>query len=316
MGFEQARWVWMNGSIVPWNEATLHVSAHTLHYGDGVFEGIRCYDTPLGPAVFRLREHLERLLASSAWFDIKIPYSLEEIESAICELIQRNEFRSCYVRPICYRGSHTLHVNPGKCPIEFAILTWPWDPFLGAEGEDTGVRICISPWRKIDSKTVPTTAKTCGQYVNSILAVQDAHRRAYDEALLLDLNDEITEGSGENIFVVKDERIITNDARHSILLGITRESVLEIAKDLGYATEIRALVLDDLYGADEAFFTGTAVEVAAIREVEDKRIGRNVPGPVTKKIQSAYQSAVLGQNTRYSRWLHPVYAASPQEKKR
>jgi len=314
MGFEQARWVWMNGSIVPWKEATLHVSAHTLHYGDGVFEGIRCYDTPLGPSVFRLREHLERLLASSAWFDIKIPYSLQELEGATCELIQRNEFRSCYVRPICYRGSHTLHVNPGKCPVEFAILTWPWDPFLGAEGEDAGVRICVSPWRKIDQKTVPTTAKTCGQYVNSILAVQDAQRRGYDEALLLDLNGEITEGSGENIFVVKDGRIITNDSRHSILLGITRESVLEIAKDLGYTTEIKALVLDDLYGADEAFFTGTAVEVAAIREVEDRRIGRSVPGPVTKKIQAAYQSAVLGRNAKYSRWLHPVYAASPQEK--
>jgi branched-chain amino acid aminotransferase len=314
MGFEQARWVWMNGSIVPWNEATLHVSAHTLHYGDGVFEGIRCYDTPLGPAVFRMREHLERLLASAKWFDIELIYGVEQLETAICELIQRNEFRSCYVRPICYRGSQTLHVNPGKCPVEFAILTWPWDPFLKAEGGDGGVRICISPWRKIDSRTVPTTAKTSGQYVNSILAVQDAQRRGYDEALLLDLNDEIAEGSGENIFIVKNGRIMTNDARHSILLGITRESVLEIAKDLGYETEIRALGLDDLYSADEAFFTGTAVEVAAIREVEGRRIGQSVPGLVTKKIQNVYRSAVSGRNLAYSRWLHPVYAASPHEK--
>lgn len=311
MGFEDARWIWMNGSIVPWNEATLHVSTHTLHYGSGVFEGIRCYDTIDGAAIFRLREHLERLFESAKCYEIEIPFSTEELEDGVCDVVRRNEFRDCYVRPICYHGSRTLHLNPRGCPVEVAILAWPWDPFLNSGEGQKGARICVSPWRKFDSQMMPATAKACGQYINSILAVQNARHRGYDEALLLDAKGQIAEGAGENLFLVRDGRLITNDARHSILLGITRDAVIEIAHDLGIQLEISALALDDLLSADEAFFTGTAVEVAAIQEVEEKSIGSSVPGPVTQKIQQAFRAATSGQDEKYKRWLSPVGAYRP-----
>jgi len=306
MGFDEARWVWMNGAIVPWTGATLHVSAHTLHYGSGVFEGIRCYETIDGPAVFRLREHLQRLFDSARFYDMEIPYTAEELEDGICELIQINDFRDCYIRPLCYRGSRTLHLNPRACPVEVAILAWPWDPFLNSGGEQKGVRICVSPWRKFDSQMMPSTAKACGQYINSILAVQDAERRGYDEALLLDADECIAEGSGENLFLVCSGRLVTNDARHSILLGITRDAIIEIANDMGIEVEIRTLMLDDLLSAGEAFFTGTAVEVAAIQEMEGKRIGSAVPGPMTQRIQEAFRAVTSGRSEKYKRWLHPV----------
>jgi branched-chain amino acid aminotransferase len=306
MGFEEARWVWMNGTIVPWSEATLHVSAHTLHYGSGVFEGIRCYDAVGGPAIFRLREHLQRLFDSATFYDMEIPYTAEELEDGICELIQLNDFRDCYIRPLCYRGSRTLHLNPRACPVEVVILAWPWDPFLNSNGEQKGVRICVSPWRKFDSQMMPSTAKACGQYINSILAVQDAQRRGYDEALLLDADGRIAEGSGENLFLVRNGRLITNDARHSILLGITRDAIIEIANDMGIEVEIGALTLDDLLSADEAFFTGTAVEVAAIQELEGQKIGSAVPGPMMRRIQEAFRAATSGRSEKYKRWLHPV----------
>ncbi len=306
MGFDEARWVWKNGTIVPWSGATLHVSAHTLHYGSGVFEGIRCYETIDGPAVFRLREHLHRLFDSARFYDMEIPYSAEELEDGICELVQLNDFRDCYIRPLCYRGSRTLHLNPRACPVEVVVLAWPWDPFLNSGGEQKGVRICVSPWRKFDSQMMPSTAKACGQYINSILAVQDAERRGYDEALLLDADGCIAEGAGENLFLVRGGRLVTNDARHSILLGITRDAIIEIANDMGIEVEIGALMLDDLLSADEAFFTGTAVEVAAIQEMEGKRIGSAVPGPMTQRIQEAFRAATSGQSEKYKRWLHPV----------
>jgi branched-chain amino acid aminotransferase len=306
MGFDEARWVWMNGTIVPWSGATLHVSAHTLHYGSGVFEGIRCYETVDGPAVFRLREHLQRLFDSARFYDMEIPYTPDELEDGICELIQLNDFRDCYIRPLCFRGSRTLHLNPRACPVEVVILAWPWDPFLNSGGEQKGVRICVSPWRKFGSQMMPSTAKACGQYINSILAVQDAERRGYDEALLLDADGCIAEGAGENLFLVRGGRLVTNDARHSILLGITRDAIIEIASDMGIDVEIRALMLDDLLSADEAFFTGTAVEVAAIQEMEGKRIGSAVPGPMTQRIQEAFRAVTSGRSEKYRRWLHPV----------
>jgi branched-chain amino acid aminotransferase len=310
MGFDEARWVWTNGSIVPWSEATLHVSTHTLHYGSGVFERIRCYDTTDGPAIFRLREHLQRLFDSARFYDIEIPYTPEELEEGTCELIQLNDFRDCYIRPLCYRGSRTLHLNPRACPVEVAILAWPWDPFLNSGGEQKGVRICVSPWRKFDSQMMPSTAKACGQYINSILAVQDAQRRGYDEAPAR-LRRIHRGGSGENIFLVRDRRLVTNDARHSILLGITRGAVIEIANGMGIEVEIRALMLDDLLAADEAFFTGTAVEVAAIQEMEGKRIGLAVPGPVTQRIQEAFRAVTSGRSEKYKHWLHQVESQRP-----
>ena len=306
MGFDEARWVWKNGAIVPWSGATLHVSAHTLHYGSGVFEGIRCYETVDGPAVFRLREHLRRLFDSARFYDMEIPYTPDELEDGICELVQLNDFRDCYIRPLCYHGSRTLHLNPRACPVEVVILAWPWDPFLNSGGEQKGVRICVSPWRKFDSQMMPSTAKACGQYINSILAVQDAERRGYDEALLLDADKCIAEGAGENLFLVRGGRLVTNDARHSILLGITRDAIIEIASDMGIDVEIRALMLDDLLSADEAFFTGTAVEVVAIQELEGKRIGSAAPGQVTQRIQKAFRAVTSGRSEKYKHWLHPV----------
>jgi branched-chain amino acid aminotransferase len=310
MGFDQVRWVWMNGSIVPWKDATLHVSAHALHYGSGVFEGIRCYDTQDGPSVFRLREHMQRLFSSAKFYDMDIPYTVEQLEHAICDVISRNEFRSCYVRPLCVRGSHELRLNPGNCPVEVAILAWPWGRYLGAEGGAPGVRICVSPWKKFHPQMMPTTAKACGQYINSVLAGQDAARRGFDEALLLNTEGNIAEGAGENIFIVRSGRIFTNEGQDSILLGITRDSVIQIARDLGNVLETRSLALAELLSADEAFFTGTATEVAAISEVDDKRIGATVPGPVTKRIQEAFAAAVSGRDSKYNHWLHPV--AVPQ----
>jgi branched-chain amino acid aminotransferase len=306
MSFEKSHWVWMNGKIVPWQDATLHVSSHALHYGSGVFEGIRCYDTALGPAIFRLPEHLERLCQSAQFYDLKIPYTSAQLDAAVCEVVRRNEFKSCYVRPIAYYGSNSLGVHPRNNPTETAIIAWPWAPFLNKNGESQGVRICISPWRKFHSTMMPTAAKACGQYINSILAVQDAQRRGFDEALLLDKNESIAEGSGENLFVVKDGRVLTNDSRHSILMGVTRDSVLQLARDNGISVETRDLQLEDLATADEAFFTGTAVEVTPISEIENHRTWPNSPGPITKKLADLYRAVTTGKDSRYHHWLRPV----------
>ena len=291
---------------MPWADATVHVSAHGLHYGSGVFEGIRCYETESGPAVFRLREHLERLFASASVYNIKIPYAVEELEESVCELINRNGFSSCYIRPIVFMGSASLGLHPGKCPVETAIMAWPWASYLGAEGLEHGVRITVSPWRKFHSSMMPTTAKACGQYLNSILAVQDAFSRGYDEALLLDMHGSLAEGSGENLFVIKDGKIVTNKADDSILMGITRDAAFEIARELGFSIEAKSLELDDLIDADEAFFTGTAAEITPIREIDGKVIGEGNRGPVTKQIQDTFFEAVSGRDARFGKWLHPV----------
>ena len=306
MSFENIDWIWKNGEIMPWADATVHVSAHGLHYGSGVFEGIRCYETESGPAVFRLREHLERLFASASVYNIKIPYSVEELEESVSELISRNGFSSCYIRPIVYMGSASLGLHPGKCPVETAIMAWPWASYLGAEGLEHGVRITVSPWRKFHSSMMPTKAKACGQYLNSILAVQDAFSRGYDEALLLDMHGSLAEGSGENLFVIKDGKIVTNKADDSILMGITRDAAFEIARELGFSIEVKSLELDDLLDADEAFFTGTAAEITPIREIDGKVIGEGKRGPVTKQIQDTFFEAVSGRDARFGKWLHPV----------
>ena len=306
MSFENIQWIWKNGEIVPWASATVHVSAHGLHYGSGVFEGIRCYETESGPALFRLREHLERFHASAAVYNFKIPYTVEELIEATCELISLNEFKSCYVRPICYLGSASLGVYPGNCPVEVAIMAWSWAAYLGAEGLEKGVRITVSPWRKFHSSMMPTTAKACGQYLNSILAVSDAFERGFDEALLLGIDGHLAEGSGENLFVIKDGKIFTNKADDSILMGITRDAAIEIARSLGYTVEAKSLELDDLLNADEAFFTGTAAEITPIREVDGRIIGIGKRGVVTGKIQKAFFDAVAGRDTRFLKWLHPV----------
>ena len=306
MSFEQTEWVWMNGRMVRWAEATLHVSSHALHYGSGVFEGIRCYETEDGPALFRLEAHLERLYASADFYSMPIPYSRDEIAEAISEVIERNGFNGCYVRPIIYFGSSSLGVHPRNCPIEVAILVWPWAAYLGDEGLENGVRVKVSPVTKFHSRMMPTTAKACGGYINSMLAVREAMAAGYDEALLLDERGNVAEGSGENLFVVRDGGLLTNDEQSSILLGVTRDAVMRIADDLGYRVEVGVITLDDLYGADEAFFTGTAAEVTPIRELNDTPIGAGRRGPVTEAIQLQFFDAVLGRDARYGDWLHKV----------
>jgi branched-chain amino acid aminotransferase len=310
MSFEQSKWVWMNGDLVQWSEANVHVSAHALHYGSGVFEGLRCYETIEGPAVFRMEAHLERLFASSQVYGIEIPYSLAELAEAVRSLIERNEFMSCYIRPICFYGSDGLGLHPRNCPVEVVILAWPWAPYLGSEGLENGVRVTISPWLKFHSQMLPTTAKACGQYLNSILAVRDAVARGFDEALLLDAYGYIAEGSGENLFVVSDNRVFTNEERHSILMGITRDAVIEIARDLGFQIEIRAIRLDDLLKADEAFLTGTAAEVTPIREVDGTIIGSGARGLITERIQETFFAATQGRDPRYRHWLYQVREAA------
>jgi branched-chain amino acid aminotransferase len=306
MSFDQTKWTWSNGRLIPWADATTHVSAHALHYGSGVFEGLRCYETPDGPAVFRLYDHIERFFNSAAVYGLEIPYNAEELASAVCDVIQRNEFTSCYVRPLCYFGSSSLGLHPAKCPVEVVILAWPWGAYLGAEGMKTGIRITVSPWRKFHSQMMPTTSKGCGQYLNSILAVRDAVNRGFDEALLLDIEGNIAEGPGENLFIVHHGELFTNDVQHSILLGITRDSVIRIARDLGYAVTTRTLSVDDLISADEAFFTGTAAEVTPIREVDGMSIGDGKRGKITEKIQDAFFSITAGRSETFRDWLHLV----------
>ncbi len=315
MDFERTQWVWMNGKCVRWADAIVHVSAHALHYGSGVFEGIRCYSTDDGPAIFRMEAHLDRLYASAAVYRMAIPYAKEELARAICETVRRNQFEDCYVRPICYFGSSSLGLHPRRCPVDVAILTWPWGAYLGEEGLERGVRITISPWQKFHSQMMPTTAKACGQYLNSTLAIHDAADRGFDEALLLDQAGNIAEGSGENIFVVHHGRLITNDEHSSILLGITRDCVIQIANDLGFPVEIRSLSINDLLECDEAFFTGTAAEVAPICELDGCKIGSGKRGPLTTVIQRTFFDATLGRSERFRHWLFPVekFSVEPLE---
>jgi branched-chain amino acid aminotransferase len=310
MGFEQSKWVWMNGELIPWNDATIHVSAHGLHYGSGVFEGMRCYETPAGPAIFRLDEHLARLAASAEVYGIEIPYSLEMLAAASCEVVRRNEFTSCYVRPVCFFGSDSLGLHPRNCPVEVVIFAWPWAAYLGNAALEQGVRLTVSPWRKFRSDMMPPTAKACGQYLNSILAIRDAASRGFNEALLLDSDGYVAEASGENLFIVRDDKIFTNDDRQSILLGMTRDSVIKIARDLGYVVDVSAMRLSDLYTAHEVFLTGTAAEVTPVCEIDSVQIGNGRRGIITADIQKVFFDVVAGRQDKYNRWLTVVNQAA------
>jgi branched-chain amino acid aminotransferase len=280
----------MNGEVVPWNAATVHVSAHALHYGSGVFEGLRCYETGDGPAVFRMDRHLERLFSSAESYGMRIPHSKEELAAAVCDTIRRNGFTACYVRPLCYYGSSSLALHPRNCPVEVVILAWPWGAYLGEESVERGVRVTVASWAKFHSRMLPTTAKGCGGYLNSILAAREAAASGYDEALLLDESGYIAEGSGENLFLVREGRLLTNDERSSILLGITRESVIEIARDLGWKVEVKPHPRRFTFGG-RSVLHGHRCGVTPIREVDGRLIGNGKPGPVTETIQRAFAAA-------------------------
>jgi branched-chain amino acid aminotransferase len=293
--------IWMNGELVNWADAKVHVGAHGLHYGSGVFEGIRCYETDAGPAVFRLTPHLERLHQSAQLLHMELPYSVEELRLATHELISVNGLSECYLRPIAFYGYGELGVHPGTNPVDVVLMTWPWGAYLGEEALTKGIRAKVSSWKRIGPNTIPHVAKATGIYLNSMLAVIEATRAGYEEAILLTDDGFVADGSGENIFVVKDEVISTPDLSASILQGITRQAVIEIAQTLGYAVHERQLIRSDLYVADELFMCGTAAEVTPVRSVDDHEIGD--PGPVTKAIQEVFFAAVRGRDERFTRWL-------------
>ncbi len=293
--------IWMNGEFVDWAEAKIHVGAHGLHYGSGVFEGIRCYETDAGPAVFRLTDHLERLHRSAQILHMELPYSVEELRTASHELIAANGLSECYLRPIAFYGYGELGVHPGPNPVDVVLMTWPWGAYLGEDALEKGIRAKVSSWKRVGPNTIPHVAKATGIYLNSMLAVIEATRAGYEEAILLTDDGYVADGSGENIFVVRDEIISTPDLSASILQGITRHTVIEIAQTLGYAVHERQLIRSDLYIADELFMCGTAAEVTPVRSVDDHEIG--APGPVTKAIQDVFFEVVRGRDERFSRWL-------------
>jgi branched-chain amino acid aminotransferase len=302
--------IWMNGELVDWADAKIHVGSHGLHYGSGVFEGIRCYETPKGSAVFRLTDHLKRLENSARLLYMELPYSAEELRTASMELIAANGLPECYLRPICFYGYGELGVAAGSNPIECVIMSWPWGAYLGEEGLKNGIRAKISSWQRIGPNVIPHVSKATGIYLNSMLAVTEAQRAGYDEAILLTAEGYVADGSGENVFVVRDGTISTPGLSTSILPGITRDTVIQIAQDLGYSVVEGNVIRSDLYLADEVFMTGTAAEVTPIRTIDDVEIG---VGPVTLEIQTAYLDTVRGRSERWSQWLEYVPTREPAE---
>jgi branched-chain amino acid aminotransferase len=301
-----AEWIWKNGEFVKWEDATVHVTAHALHYGSSVFEGVRAYATPQGPSVFRLEPHTRRLLNSSKIARIEVPYSAEEINNAILEIIQRNGHESCYIRPLIFRGSNKLGVEGRENPTEAIILTMEWGRYLGAEAIEQGVDVQVSSWRRIAPDTFASLAKIGGQYVNSQFISMEAHDNGFSEGIALDFYGNISEGAGENIFVIVDGVVYTPGIGSSILMGITRDTVLTLFKDLGYEVRHEPIARDMLYIADEIFFTGTAAEISPIRSVDRITIGAGKRGPITKAVQEEFFAITSGQKADRHGWLTPV----------
>jgi branched-chain amino acid aminotransferase len=302
--------IWMNGELVDWADATVHVGAHGLHYGTGVFEGIRAYETERGTAIFRLGEHLQRLADSAAILSMELPYGIDELRAACWDLISANELPSCYLRPIAYYGYGELGVSAAGNPVDVAILSWPWGAYLGEDALAKGITAKISSWQRIGPNVIPHAAKATGVYLNSMLATMEVRRAGYDEAILLTSDGYVADGPGENIFVVRRGVLYTPDLATSILPGITRDTIVQIAQDLGHQVVEKQLIRSDLYLADEVFMCGTAAEVTPLREIDDHVVGP--PGPVTLEIQSAYLDTVHGRSERWGQWLEYAPAAKPQ----
>jgi branched-chain amino acid aminotransferase len=301
---EKVELIWKNGEFVPWDEANVHVLSHGLHYGSGVFEGIRCYDTEIGPAIFRHQEHLERLQKSAELYYLPLPHSIDEIREATKELIRRNGLRSCYIRPIAFRGYGEMGLYAQSSPIDMIIAVWPWGAYLGEEGKREGISAKVSSWRRISPAGLIPHAKASGQYLNSILAKTESAKAGYDEAILLDERGFVCEGSGENIYLVRDDEIVTPGHTSSILDGVSRRSVIQIARDLGYTVVERDVARAELYLAEEVFLTGTAAELVPVREIDDHPVGE--PGEITRVIQAKFDDALHGRLEEYREWLDPV----------
>ena len=300
--FDENMKIWMNGELVDIQDAKVNVLSHVVHYGSSVFEGIRCYETENGPAVFRLEEHMQRLIDSAKIYNMDLGYTKEELIQAVIDTIKANNLKSCYIRPISYRGFYELGVNPERCPVETTIAVWEWGSYIGEEEMENGANIGVSTWRKPAPDTFPAMAKAGANYMNSQLANMEAGAHGYDEAILLDYQGNVAEGSGENIFIVEDGTIITPNL-DSVLRGITRNSIITIAKDLGYEVKEEIIARERLYLADEVFFTGTAAEVTPIRAIDGRQIGIGKRGPVAKEIQEAYFAVVNGQTEDKYGWL-------------
>ena len=307
---EQVDLIWHNGELVAWEDAKVHVLTHGLHYGTGVFEGERAYETSEGPAIFRHMDHLQRLFQSAELYYMPIPYTLAELRSATHELIAANELRECYIRPIVFRGYGQMGLYPLDCTVDVAIAAWPWGSYLGEEGKLAGVRAKVASWRRIPHDSLIPHAKASGQYLNSVLAKIEASKAGYQEAILLDQHGFVCEGSGENIYAMRDGKIVTPPQTAGILDGITRRSVFQIADDLGVEMVERNLARAELYLADEVFLSGTAAELVPVREIDDHTIGSGEPGPVTREIQRVFDDALHGRDPRYRDWLDVVKVPS------
>jgi branched-chain amino acid aminotransferase len=301
---EKSEWIWMNGEFVAWDDAKVHVLSHGLHYGTGVFEGIRCYETDRGPAVFRHREHLERLARSAEMYYLPLEYSVDQIRAATHDLIHRNGLQSCYIRPLAFRGYGEMGLYAKGAPVDVIVAVWPWGAYLGEEGKRHGVRAKVSSWRRISPNGLIPAAKASGQYLNSILAKTESANAGYDEAILLDEAGNVCEGSGENIFVVREGEIVTPPHTASILDGISRRSIIQIARDLGYRVTERDIARSELYLAEEVFLSGTAAELVPVREIDDHDLGE--PGEVTRVIQAKFEDALHGRAQEYAEWLDLV----------
>ncbi len=306
--------IWMNGTLVDWADAKIHIGSHVVHYGSAVFEGARCYDTPRSAACFRLDAHMARLYDSARIYRMEPPQSRSDLHAAVLETIRANQYKACYIRPIVYRGYHTLGVNPLPVPVDAAILLWEWGAYLGQDALSNGVDVCVSSWARAAANTFPTLAKTSANYANSTLIKMEAITEGYSEGIALDTAGYISEGSGQNLFVVRNNVLYTPPVTASILPGITRDSVMTLAKDLGFVVREEMLPRELLYIADEAFFAGTAVEITPIRSVDKIQIGNGRRGPITEAIQQAFFDTIAGRLEDTHGWLEFVYDGEPRQK--
>jgi branched-chain amino acid aminotransferase len=300
------KWIWKNGEFVAWENATTHVLTHGLHYGTGVFEGVRAYKTPKGSAIFRSNEHYQRLQNSAKIIQMPAPYSKETMIEATKELLRKNELTSCYIRPIYYFGYGEMGLNPEPNPVDAVIAAWEWGTYLGEEGLEKGIRCKVSSWTRVDSRIIPAGAKSTANYLNSALAKREALECGYDEAILLNMNGTIAEGPGENIFLITDGKIITTPQSDNALNGITCQSIISIAKNMGIEITYASIAREQLYTADELFFTGTAAEVTPIREVDNRVIGNGKRGPITHQLQDQFFKIVKGEDSSYASWLDHI----------
>lgn len=300
------KYIWFNGKTIPWQDAQVHVLSHAIHYGSSVFEGIRCYETSKGPAFFRLREHVERLYLSAKIYRMRIPYSFDELMTACHEVVSSNNLRNAYLRPVAFFGYGSIGVNPSQNPVEVSIASFPWDSYLGNDSIENGVDVCISSWNRVAPNTIPAAAKAGGNYLSSQLIVEEATRKGYVEGIALDVNGYISEGSGENVFVVKNNTLYTPPFTASILPGITRDTVMQLARQMGYQVVEQNMTREALYLADEAFMTGTAAEVVPIKSVDDLAVGSGSRGPVTEKLQQGFFGLFKGTTPDDHDWLEMV----------